>query len=323
MDFRFGTDTNDSDSVIALDKNTGERSIIFKQSVSSGPQIDIPELMDIDPATDIGYVWDRTTKSIYEVNLSSGERQLFQNFTQSLINPTDINYDRVNHRLFLAIPSYKAIISFDLNSKEISVVSGNFGAGYPQYESPALLAFSEHTDKLYIADVGLKAIFEVNLNTGTRSIISSSDIGAGPEFKSLTAMAIDDDGSTIYLADQGNGSTVEHALIAIDTSTGDRKVVSGYRTGSGSYLNGTYSIHILSGTNQALILDNQDLKLVDLSTGDRTVLANSSGTGKGEPLNIGEIAMGANDGIIYALSSNYEAIFAIDRFSGDRVIISK
>ena len=52
-------------------------------------------------------------------------------------------------------------------------------------------------------------------------------------------------------------------------------------------------------------------------------MANSSGTGKGEPLNIGEIAMGANDGIIYALSSNYEAIFAIDRFSGDRVIISK
>ncbi len=322
-DFSHNTDTNDSDSVIALDKNTGERSIIFKQSVSSGPQIDIPELMDIDPATDIGYVWDRTTKSIYEVNLSTGERKLFLMDNSGLLNPSDMKLDRSNNQLLITEPSQKAIIGIDLTTKLMYLISGNFGAGYPQYESPALLAFSEHTDKLYIADVGLQAIFEVNLNTGTRSIISSSDIGAGPEFKSLTAMAIDDDGSTIYLADQGNGSTVEHALIAIDTSTGDRKVVSGYRTGSGSYLNGTYSIHILSGTNQALILDNQDLKLVDLSTGDRTVLANSSGTGKGEPLNIGEIAMGANEGIIYALSSNYEAIFAIDRFSGDRVIISK
>lgn len=322
--FADSTSANDRDSVAAVDKDTKERSILFKETVSSGPEIDAPILMAIDPGQNIGYVWDRTSKSIYEVNLSTGERKLFLMDNSGLLNPSDMKLDKSNNQLLIAEPSQKAIIGIDLTTKLMYLISGNSGGSTPKYDSPVFLAHSEQTGKLYVADLVLKAIFEVNLNTGTRSIISSSDKGAGPEFDSLTAMAIDDDGSTIYLADEGKGSTVEQALIAIDTSTGDRKVVSGYRTGSGSFLNGTYSIHILSGTNQALILDNQDLKLVDLSTGDRMVLANSSGTGKGEPLlNIREIAMGANEGIIYALSSNYEAIFAIDRFSGDRVIISK
>ena len=322
--FADSTSANDRDSVAAVDKDTKERSILFKETVSSGPEMDGIAVMAIDPSTDIGYIWDRASRSIYEVNLSTGERKLFMMDDSDLLNPSDMKLDISNNRLLIAEPSQKAIIGIDLTTKLMYMISGNSGGSTPKYDSPVFLAHSEKTGKLYVADLVLKAIFEVNLNTGTRSIISSSDIGAGPEFKSLTAMAIDDDGSTIYLADEGKGSTVEQALIAVDTSTGDRKVVSGYRTGSGSYLNGTYSIHILSDTNQALIFDNQDLKLVDLSTGDRTVLANSRGTGKGEPLlNMREIAMGANEGIIYALSSNYEAIFAIDRFSGDRVIISK
>jgi hypothetical protein len=322
--FADGIFLNDSDSVAAVDKDTKERSILFKETVSSGPEIDSPELMAINPLQNIGYIWDDASYNLYEVNLSSGERKLFLGEDNGLLNPSDMALDRFNNQLLIIEPSQKAVIAIDLTTKLISIISNNYGGSTPKYDSPVFLAHSEQTGKLYVADLGLKAIFEVNLNTGARSIISSTDKGAGPEFKSLTAMAIDDDGSTIYLVDKGNGSTVEHALIAIDTSTGDRKVVSGYHVGAGSNLDGTHSIHILSGTNQALILDHQDLKLVDLSTGDRTILANSNGIGKGEPLlNIREITMGANESIIYALSSNYEAIFAIDRFSGDRVIISK
>jgi|GEM_PF-3715862 len=314
---------NDSDAVAAVDKDTKERSILFKETVSSGPEMDGLAVMAIDPSTGIGYIWDRTSRSIYEVNLSTGERKLFPMDDSSLLNPSDMKLDRSNNRLLIAEPNHKAIIGIDLTTRSMYLISGNSGESTPKYDSPVFLAHSEQTGKLYVADLGLKAIFDVNLNTGTRSIISSSDKGAGPEFKSLTAMAIDDDGSTIYLADEGKGSTVEHALIAIDTSTGDREVVSSYRIGSGSYLNGTNGIHVLSNTNQALIVDNLVIKLVDLSTGDRTILASNT-VGNGEQLlNMREIAAGANENIMYALSSNYEAIFAIDRSSGDRVIISK
>jgi hypothetical protein len=323
-DFADSFHTNDSDSVLALDRDTKELSLFFKESVASGPQINEPATMAIDPVQNIGYVWDKTSESIYKVNLSTGERQLYLSNGNDLFNPSDMEFDRARNQLLITDASQKAVIAIDLATKLISTISSNLDESEPLYDNPKLLAYSEQTGKLYIADAGLKAIFEVNLNTGARSIISSIDKGAGPNFTSLTAMAIDDDGSTIYVADEGDMSTYERALISIDTSTGDRQIVSSYSIGSGSYLRGTYDIEILAGANQALIADNGDIKLVDLSSGDRITLANDRGIGKGETsLYPHEIATSANENIIYALSSKYEAIFAIDRFSGDRVIISK
>jgi len=224
-------------------------------------------------------------------------------------------------------PSQKAVIAIDLTTKLISIISNNYGGSVPKYDSPALLAYSEQTGKLYVADVGLKAIFEVNLNTGARSIISDANIGKGINFDKITlsAIAVSKDGSKVYIGDQGNGSTLTQALISIDTSTGNRQIVSDYWTGTGTWLNGITDIELLSDSNQALIADNwRTIKLVDLSTGNRIVVADDAGTGEGESLlNTRRIEIGANENIVYGISANYEAIFAIDRFSGDRVIISK
>ena len=152
--------------------------MLFKESVSSGPQIDRPDLIAIDPERNVGYV--TSNLKIYEVNLLTGERQVFYNCG---FNLSDMEFDRANNQLLLAVPSEQAIIAIDIATKGLSIISDNSSGSTPQYDYPALLAFSEQTGKLYVADSNLNAIFEVNLNNSARSIISSTNTGSGFDFK--------------------------------------------------------------------------------------------------------------------------------------------
>ena len=324
-DFSTNPYSNDTDSIIAVDKSTKERSIVFKEMVSSGPQMDGLTAMAIDPVRNIGYILDFYSQSIYVVNLLTGKRQLFSSSGIELDRPIDIEIDRNNNQLLIADLGLKGIVAIDLDTGVRSILSNNSDGGSPQYDKPRHIAYSEETGTLYIADVGLNAVIAVDINTGNRVILSDANTGEG--FNSdtkMSAIAVSKNGSAVYVGDQGNGSALTQALISIDTNTGDRQIVSDYTTGEGTKINAINSIHILSDNNQALIADFEVTKLVNLSTGDRTVLADNVSVGNGEPfLNIREVTMGGNENIIYVLSINYEAIFAIDRFTGDRVIISK
>lgn len=123
-----------------------------------------------------------------------------------------------------------------------------------------------------------KAVIEINLSTGKTVTISQNgsccERGSGPAFRTLKGLDVASDGTIYVIA----GSEV---IYKVDSSTGDRTIVSGLGVGSGPAFDGLQDLEIGPGGDLfATDLDPREVFRIDPETGLRqTITGPSDGSG--------------------------------------------
>jgi len=119
------------DTIMALDLETGARSVLSTNIIGGTPNTPFPAPRGItlNAATNQALVVDETLDAIISVDLNSGNnfglRTILSDNTTPIpfSAPTDIIYDLINQQLLIVDTSLAAIISFDLTMGERSILS--------------------------------------------------------------------------------------------------------------------------------------------------------------------------------------------------------
>ncbi len=234
----------------------------------------------------------------------------------------DIRYDPSSDRIYVADNGSKSLMMVDPVSGNRSVVSSALIGSGPAFVAVQGLELDVANNRAFISDEEADVIYEVDLLTGERSILSDLN-NSGPVLISPGGMSLDTANNRLLLADNGNGSSLAQKLMAVDLTTGDRTTLTAQDTGSGPPLLGMYSVVHIDGTDFAIFAGEDQLTLVDLNTGDRQLLADTD-TGNGESIHgIGNMAYDANRDVLYIWSGSFDAMFEVDRITGDHAIVSK
>jgi len=191
--------------------------------------------------------------------------------------------------------------------------------GGPAFEAPLGIAV-EADGNLVVVDIDLKRVLRVNPVNGTRSIVSDAGRGSGPCFETVWDIAVEDDGSLMVV---DSGLHALNAVLRVDPVSGDRSIVSGGGTGSGTpFGQGPIAIAVEAGGS--LVVLDQDLEAVvrvNPASGARSVLS-GSGRGSGPAFSAPTgIAVEADGGLVI-VDNGLEAVLRVDPVSGDRVIVS-
>lgn len=125
------------------------------------------------------------------------------------------------------------------------------------------VALDSENNRILLLDSTLKSIIAVDLVTGARSIFSH-----GP-FVTPLSIAVDSVYNRVLILDASHEAT---RIVAIDLTTRARSTIAEYdrlTTFRGA-------ITIDSGGNQAIVATSQSVSVIDLSTGEKTLLTDNS-----------------------------------------------
>lgn len=144
----------------------------------------------------------------------------------------------------------------------------------PLIEDPIHLTLDRARDRLYVIDAAGPAIVVVDTTTGDRQVLSASTVpNALTAFVAPQAAQLSADGDTLYVTDQTLG------LVAVDTSTGGRALISGVGQGQGDALVGVTALAVDEVGARAFVFDRANtaagfpIVAIDLVTGDRSVFS--------------------------------------------------
>ncbi len=277
-----------NDNIVALDLNTGERSVILNQNAAggSGPAFRLVRSVLLDAANNRLLIMDgfNGDMRLFAVNLSTRNRTIISAAgvgsgpTLNVSEPMAL--DSANNRILVADRNNQSgvVLSINLSNGNRQVISGFntqtstlVGAG-TTFLSPASLRFDSARNVVLIADQQRNAVFLVDLATGARTLVSGTDpntnqaVGNGPAFGrpigadfvgERQAVVLDDDMETVFM---------------VDLVTGERQFLPGNAIGSGPRLE-TPRAFALNG-NRLLVADSEvnALMAIDVASGDRSVL---------------------------------------------------
>lgn len=179
------------------------------------------------------------------------------------------------------------------------------------------------------------ALFHVDLATGDREIVSDfGDPVQGPIGQTPVNLTLDGAGGA-YVTDKDGPGSINGILFLVDLTSGDREIISIFNDpAQGPTGPNPFGI-ALDGLGNAFVADEDAggdpgdgaLFLVNLSTGNRTLLSNFTNSAQG-PLG-GEPEGVATDGFGQPLvadknagSGNDGGLFLVDMTTGDRILVS-
>ena len=313
-------DRNDGyDAIRVVDLSSGNRSTLFSSARGTGPFIDDPRDVALDVARGRLLVADPGSDGdhILAVDIRTGNRTVLADYPSG--NPEGITVDPAGNRVLLVDNDDDALYALNPVTGVRSVVSiASRGSG-PEFEAAQDLVVDAARNRALVADSGLDAVLAVDLTTGDRTILSGPSTGTGPAIESPQDIELDLANNRALVLDRDI-----HALVAVDLATGNRTIVSGDGVGSGTAFEGKEGFTIDSARNRALVVERRTVFAIDLSNGDRTILADlvtGSGPKLGNTLEDIVILPGDVGVILDDSSPNY--LFAIDLVTGERCVFAK
>jgi DNA-binding beta-propeller fold protein YncE len=174
----------------------------------------------------------------YDLNSNTVNLVMIQEDFESIggIFIHDIEYDSDGVLFYVTDSEQAAIYSIDLETKDVSLVSGNGrgnGADGEEFAYPKTIALDMDNSRLFVLDTGYgtthqKIIFEVNLDTGNRTVVYSSTVGTGPKLSNADEMVYDKLNRRLLVIDKPNfGSTNSNkGLMAVDVISGDSEILA-------------------------------------------------------------------------------------------------
>ena len=311
----------DGTSLIAVDLDNGDRTPVSDGTTGSGTSFLNPQALTLDAANNRALVVDRSRLALFAVDLANGDRTLISGTGPTFTSPVDVGFDGANNR---ALVLSGGLIAVDLTSGDRSIVSNNstdMGFGF---SFPIDVDFDAANNRALVLDRNQRALIAVDLTSGDQTIISQNfSAGTGLNFSSPQGLALDAANNRALVTDSVSGA----ALVAVDLTNGNRTLFSNSPangTGAGLVFARPTNLVLDAANNRALVIDAtlSALIAVDLTSGDRTLISNST-TGSGPDFFApqGLAFDGANNRALVA-DGGLDALIAVDLNNGNRTIVS-
>lgn len=277
---------------------------------------------------------------VVSVNLLTGARAVVSDASTDtnniLSNPNGIVLDSVNNRVLVTDGSEKVIVAIDItdgvNKGKHSLISDCTSVDSTTIlESPTSIALDTANNRVLIGDTFLNSIVAVGLTAGDCTVFSDAEPLFYPQ-----EIALDADNGRALVADFTFNSISTPSLLSVNLSTGSRTVLSNNTTQATSpLLNTPFGMALDSVHNRLLVLDhdnsgsNHAIFSVNLTTGNREILSSTTIPNNNTLFKFveGKMVFDATHNLLlvqnFDFNLNVGAIFAVDAFTGERVIISK
>jgi hypothetical protein len=274
-------------TITQIDLTSGSRTTTSGgfYGIGNGPILNNSPMLALDTFTNPGtprlvgsVIFDLTagSASIISVDIATGDREVIsptEPSSASLVRPTSVAIDSSTHRLLVLDSGTKALVSVDLATGNRTVVSDQSKAPGSSFAPSIGLAVTSGT--AFVAQE-YGEVLSVDLSTGAQQAIVHSRVGQGPRFGSLSGAAMEQPGAA---APQSLLVLEGGRLTRVSLSTGDRTVISSSTVGSGPFTTGFTAMALdtraSSGNASALaiVAVSSELVSIDLTTGDRTHVA--------------------------------------------------
>jgi hypothetical protein len=199
----------DSDlaSIVAVDLNTGERSLALTSGIGDGPKLIAPRAIAVDSGRTKAYVLDdggNAAEKVVEVDLNTGGRRSIGNINDDYnIWVAGIALDEVNDLVYAA--TQESIYRIDIVSCATETLFEVGTGSSVQFLSDMVL--DSANSRLLLTDSGASAIFALDLETAQVSVVSKfGERGDGDAFAGLNGIALDPEGSAAYVTNQAPGT---------------------------------------------------------------------------------------------------------------------
>jgi DNA-binding beta-propeller fold protein YncE len=329
-------------SVVAVDLATGARSLLIDPRLGAGDVFRLTAGAGfIDSAQDRLVIPDGgnfgTFARAVTVARTTGDRAVLMSDTVgSGYYPREIGgitadaSGTATGRWLITDIGRKGIVALDSNTGARTVWSGFDGSGAriglgPDFDTPVALA-SVPSGPWYVLDKGLRQIVRVAPASGDRTVVAEPTPTLA--LADPRDFAVDAAGSTAYVADFDLDG-----IVAVDLTTGVRRMLASDTVGSGPSLTGIHAIlcdeprgRLLAATHEGLLLS---VTLRGATAGNRVTLSARSGTDRTSPRGVGIIGgypsfVGFDAARDVSFLTFYEgsAVVAVDHVTGDRLIVS-
>lgn len=322
--FAANTNGGDTDSLLVIDPDTGDRSILMEDSLGTGPGVEFGTNIAFDAASQSIYSLEANTVSLIKLDLSTNKRSLISGdgagSGDAFGNVFDLALDLANDIVYVV--SRTQVFAVDTLTGDRTVISDDVTGTGPFLTTIEGMVYNNASGLILVIDSVEDALISVDPATGDRTIVSSA-LHAGDTFFAPRGVDLDEANNQALVIDEGTGATSTIKLLMVDLDTGIRTLISSQAVGNGPWIWDGIDTYFIQGTNQALVLDFGKLIRVDLTTGDRTLIAHYN-TDEGEILdNVLRIAVDPAKQVAYGWGLRNEALFQIDLNTGHRVIVSK
>lgn len=249
-------------SLMAVDLDTGDRTVISGGVVGAGDPLQEPFGLALDTDENRSFVTDMTADGVIEIANDSGIRTLL---SPVLTSPLGIAFDRLENRLLVGDDDQNAVYEIDLDTGEDAVLSGDSDGTAFNY--PRGIVIDSASEIALVSDYYGKRLFSVDLATGDRIILHSTLVWP-------TAVAVDKSDMKALVIQ----SDTRPRLTEVDLMSGELRTVSNVGYGSigvGPEFQLLSGLDVHDGRRWALTIDQElpGVFLVDLNTGDRVVVS--------------------------------------------------
>jgi len=182
--FYVGSFTDAGASIISVDRDTGERSLVTGDARGDGPMFESVVGMEFGRDQNEILVSDTLNHAVYRVDVETGDREVVVDGSSPGVSvqwPLDIAYDRDSQLLYVIknIQNNTPIVVYDLSQEEVSgeLVSRNEG-----YSGPDLRAYSSSLEltgegHLLLFNTGADNLVKIDVDTGYKELIASDVLG--------------------------------------------------------------------------------------------------------------------------------------------------
>lgn len=224
-----------------------------------------------------------------------------------------------NNSLYFLDSTFNRLLSYELGSGELTLVSSNTEHSGPDFSNPNSISVDNTAQNAFLTDGLMDSIFVVDLATGERRILSSDSVGSGPSFNEPRASAFDPTSGQLIVVD-----ALARAILAVDMVTGNRKIVSDSVTGTGENYGLPFGIVMDAQNNRVLVTDipRKALIAVDLTTGNRTVISGAT-TGTGEEFSLAQhITLDSLNNRAFVSDVTDGRVIEVNLATGDRTLFT-
>lgn len=305
--------------VSVLDVASNSSNQVITAKIDRQPTLNRPEGLVVDRSSELTYLVDSDTKSIYSVN-KSGLRKLISGSkkgTGEAFRAIDrIALGLSNQFLYVSDSRNDLIFQINIENGNRTIISSDTVGNGSNYRLPNGLV-AESGSSLLIVDALNSRIVRTNIKSGDNFEVSGSQVGLGERLQQPRDIALSDNKKTAYVTDLDR-----KAILSIDLTTGNRQIISSENVGSGEELTQPESIVVNHASNRLFVTNWSKVIAIDLDTGDRQLLS-SFARGKGaEPGIYWDLELLGSEGIVVSDVDN-EMLVLINTDTGDRSIYTQ
>jgi streptogramin lyase len=276
-----------SQSVFRVDPTTGDRTLISGASVGAGPLFEGLSSIAVDTGGDLVVV-DSSLPAVLRVDSATGDRSAISDAANgigpALALPNDVAIE-ASGSLIVTDYSLAALVRIHPMTGDRVIVSDALTGVGPAFGSFLEVAVAASGDLLVSSlmfSAATRHILRVDPVTGDRTVVYGDGIGTGPWWAAPTDLVVDAGGADLLVAD-----SYYVGILTIDSTTGNRAVLSGGSSSTSAGVGPWFGPNVLEGvppTRLTIALEGSgDLVVadsvlgavfrVDSLTGERTIVS--------------------------------------------------